>query len=353
MADRVLAIAEHADLAALITDTLVSKGSALVNVSRPIEGLALIRSALELAERTGFVRTAGRAYTNITFFLATRDPREALAYAHKGLAYARRMGLRSDVVAILENGAFAALRVGEWSWADQLPAAIADEGSPENRAFLLEGAVMYAALRGETSDAQAAQLEEIASASDDGQVQSTLTTAAGFRALAASDPRAAHAAWLRTSALNIGFVGFGLALAGRAAVWAGDRALLADTLAMLAATGLHGPAVEADRHSLAAALLALDGRSAESLAAYRDVIEEWQDLGLVWDQAMTRLEMATVLDATDPDVAEAARAARETFVRLLARPLVDRLDRVLAGAAVPQPAPAASGAARSTADAQA
>ncbi len=42
VADRVLEAAEHADLAAIVADTLVTKGTALAYLGRPIEGLGAL-----------------------------------------------------------------------------------------------------------------------------------------------------------------------------------------------------------------------------------------------------------------------------------------------------------------------
>ena len=66
------------------------------------------------------------------------------------------------------------------------------------------------------------------------------------------------------------------------------------------------------------------------MALYRDALREWRDLGLVWDEALCGLDMATLLDLTDPEVRAAATAAREIMVRLEAAPFVARLDAAMA-----------------------
>jgi hypothetical protein len=63
---------------------------------------------------------------------------------------------------------------------------------------------------------------------------------------------------------------------------------------------------------------------------YRDALRRWRDLRFVLDEALTTLDMALLLDSADPEVAEAARTGREIFVRLGARPFVDRLDAAMA-----------------------
>ena len=80
---------------------------------------------------------------------------------------------------------------------------------------------------------------------------------------------------------------------------------------------------------LRAGLAALDGRTAEALAGYRDALRRWRDLGLPWDEALAGVDMAMLLDPADPDVAEAITSSRAVLERLGARPFLARLDQVL------------------------
>ena len=57
-----------------------------------------------------------------------------------------------------------------------------------------------------------------------------------------------------------------LAGAARAALWMGDAAGAADDLAALDGSGVHGPAVDADRKTIRAGIAALEGRPAEAIA---------------------------------------------------------------------------------------
>ncbi len=93
VADRVLAAAEHADLAAIVADTLVTKGTALAIVGRPIEGLGAIIAGRDLAEAHGLGVTVLRADNNRAFSLAGRGPRAAFEHRSAGLALARRLGV--------------------------------------------------------------------------------------------------------------------------------------------------------------------------------------------------------------------------------------------------------------------
>ena len=72
-------------------------------------------------------------------------------------------------------------------------------------------------------------------------------------------------------------------------------------------------------------MAALEGRPAGALASYREALRAWQGLGLAWDEALCAIDMATVLDPADPEVAAAVEMARSTLVRLGAKPMLERL----------------------------
>jgi len=116
-------------------------------------------------------------------------------------------------------------------------------------------------------------------------------------------------------------------------------------LAALDASGVHGRAVEADGVTIRAGIAALEGRPTEAIALYRDALRSWRDLGLAWDEALAGVDMALLLDPTDPWVRANAEAAREILVRLEAAPFIARLDAALARPADPRARAAAPSAA--------
>jgi hypothetical protein len=71
------------------------------------------------------------------------------------------------------------------------------------------------------------------------------------------------------------------------------------------------------------------------LALYTEAFAAWGSLKVMWEQALTALDMATVLDQSEPVVAAAIKTARETFIRLGAKPYLARLDSVAARAGGP------------------
>ena len=105
-------------------------------------------------------------------------------------------------------------------------------------------------------------------------------------------------------------------------------------LGALEATGAHGPWIDSRRVSIQAGLAALGQRPADALGQYADALRRFRDLGVVLDEALTAIEMATLLDPTLPEVRAAADAARGILTRLRARPFLDRLEAAMARGAL-------------------
>jgi hypothetical protein len=121
-----------------------------------------------------------------------------------------------------------------------------------------------------------------------------------------------------------------LPLAIRPATWARDLDLVKEDFKALEASGQHGPGAEADRATIRAGIAALEGRTDDAGRLYREAIRAWRELGQPWREALTAVDMATLLDPADPAVRDAAAAGREILVRLRAAPFVDKLDAALA-----------------------
>ena len=83
-------------------------------------------------------------------------------------------------------------------------------------------------------------------------------------------------------------------------------------------------------------LEALDGQTDEAARRYTAALQQWRHLGLPWEEALTAIDMATVLDPGDPAVVGATEAARTILARLGAAVMLERLE-----AAARQPARAA------------
>ena len=331
VADRALAAAERADLRALVADTLVTKGTALANLGRAYEGLTEIEGGLRLAERNGLAVTALRARLNLGAYMAEADRRAALDNDRVALAEARRQGQRRLALVLLGNAAEDAAWTADWDWAlAQLEEPLAGELEPEDRVLLLGMNLRFHAWRGDPSDALLAEIERFAGDLSDIATLLLREVARADLALARGDLDDAAATYRRAAGLTAGNAPTALALAARAALLAREGRAAALDLEAFDATGIHGPSIEARRTSIRAGLAALDDRAAEALALYADAIRRFADLGVPVEQALTAIEMATLLDPSDPGVRAAAAAARDILVRVGARPFIARLDAALA-----------------------
>ncbi len=257
VAERVLNLAERANLQAIIADTLVTRGTALALVGRAYEGLGVIKAGRELAESIGLNTTVLRAINNIVFVGGPRDPRSALALCREGIAIARRLGQRTWVPGLIDGVAEGGLRTGEWAQAlAEIIDALDDDWEPVDRAWFLIDATIHWAVRGDALDDRLDELSALVRDSDDQQTLANAAHAAGFVELARGDFVAARASWHRATSLSIGQLLYAGPRAARAALWAGDRAGASADLEALDEAGLHGPAVEADRRTIRAGIAA-------------------------------------------------------------------------------------------------
>jgi hypothetical protein len=330
VADGVLEAAERADLAAIVADTLITKGTSLGSLSRATEGLALILGGQSVAESHGLELTLIRAYINRSSVEASRDPRAALRGVQEGLALAGRLGDRSRALVLLSNGVEDALRTGDWPWAlAELDTALAEELEASDRIVLLANLISFDTLRGAQTSDLVAETTRLVGASTDPTLLAALHNASAYEAFGTGRFADARGAWHRLAEVSIGNLADATARSARAALWSSDLAAARTDLAIIDGSGLHGAAVEADRATIQAGIAALEGRSADAVGLYRAALRTWRDLGLAWDEALCGLDMALLLDPADAEVAAAAGAAREILVGLGAVPFVERLDTAM------------------------
>ena len=191
-------------------------------------------------------------------------------------------------------------------------------------------AAMIRARRGEPVDDWLARFEAVAAGSRDAIVLITRHIVQSEIAMAAGRLAEAREQALLAARASAEYAPSMIAMAARAAIWPGDAAGARGDLEALGETGTHGPAVELRRKTIQAGLAALDGRPHEALMLYREVLRGCGDLRLAWDEALTAIDMAMLLDPAEPAVQEAADAARGILSDLGARPYLARLEAALA-----------------------
>ena len=330
VADRVLEAAERADLVAVIADTLVTRGTSLGNLGRLYEGSGVIRAGEDLAAAHGQMKTVLRAMVNRSGQQGNTDPRAGLEAARTGLALARRLGLRSSASLLVGNAASLAYRTGDWDWAvGALEEELAEDLASTDRLNVLTNLFSYRLERGEPAASLLATLEGLAAEIGDAGAKETVRGSSAEAAFLDGRLAEAHEAWRGLAERDPFNAPAMLTSACRAALWSADLAGAREDLAALDATGVHGVAIEAIRQGLRAGIAALEGRDADALGLYREVLRTWRDLDLPIDSALTVLDMMVVLDATQPEVIEAAATTREVLTRLGAVRLLGHLEAPL------------------------
>jgi hypothetical protein len=101
--------------------------------------------------------------------------------------------------------------------------------------------------------------------------------------------------------------------------------------------------MELDVATIRAGVAALQGRAAEAVAAYREVLKGWRAAGLAFDEALAVTDMATLLpqERVSAEFQTALAWARETLGRLGAKPILERLANAPQGRSdAPQSRPA-------------
>jgi hypothetical protein len=116
-------------------------------------------------------------------------------------------------------------------------------------------------------------------------------------------------------------------IAGHAAVLLGDLSSLRGDREFFEYNAIFGDWFARSHASLEAGVLALEGNSEESIAAYRRVIDEWRAADLRFDLALALLERALLLGAHDPEAAGGRDEAAAIFEEMGATGLLERLER--------------------------
>jgi class 3 adenylate cyclase/tetratricopeptide (TPR) repeat protein len=328
-ADRALIEAEQSDLIPAIVNGMITKGGALGYLGRGYEGISTMRGAFSLAEAHGIETGMLRAQTNLSDAQISRDPRAALETARGGLERVRRLGRLDYLGTLTLNGTYPAFRTGDWDWAvaeaKSLQAAALNE---VDRAAGLLGAIVIDAARGEDVAERAAEALTVMGGGSDNQALATVEDVSGAIALIQGRLEEAYERSSRAAGMIAWLAPMAYLNAARAAIWLKDLDRVRIALDRMRAT-THGPAIAAGTATVEGAIAALGGDRDAAFAHYRSALGAWRDLGLPVDEALTAIDMATVLGPGLPDVDAAASTARDTLRRLRARPLLARLEAAM------------------------
>jgi hypothetical protein len=228
------------------------------------------------------------------------------------------------------NSAICALRVGEWDWAAALLEEwLSIEATASGWAEFYVDRAILRALRGEDPGSDIEQAGTLRASITDPQFESYELLARAWAAFAEDDLVTARDRAERAARITDYFVPLALPLAVRAALWAGDPREATAVVDAFQSAGFWGAALDVDRTTARAGAAALEGRGGEALAAYREALRGYRQLGLAFDEAAAVVDMATLLprpERDSPEVRSAVEQARALLTRLGARPFLARLD---------------------------
>jgi class 3 adenylate cyclase len=299
-ADRALAAALRLELTGIATDLRVTRGTARFSLGDEEAGLVDLRAAIAQAQDAGLLQTELRARNNEAWALLGDDPRAAMETARVGLELATAMGLGDIAVPLADIACTAAIETGDWAWALETIAELAQRGIPDTfRIVLAANASIIDTLRGAAGAMDALDALDPLPPDTDRQVVAGVQQARAWAAFVAGEPEDAHR--LAQQATE-GYVGsdpaYQRALATRASLWAGDGESAAASIAGLSAPGRWGRATEATLATMEAGLSALAGNDAH--AEYRGAGLAWEALGLPLQRALCMLDQQRLApDATD------------------------------------------------------
>jgi len=314
---------------------------ALISLSRQRneEAVAFIKHALELALNNDISSTALRAFTNLGEVLNSRDRyEEALDNYRRGMALAQKVGDRSFQSSLLSEAAFTLVRLGRWDEALELAVQVPDLGRGNNRTMSLWQALVEVHVhRGKLAEApDLLSLHAQAESSADVQDRSIWAAVTAMVALSQGDAERARALaeeGLRAAEQLGGSqaIRSGVVIAMESAFAQGDLNRVEELLGTLQglSRGVIPPVLRAQRERFGARLAAARGHAEAVEDGFMAAASVFGEVGVVFSQAVTRLELAEWL--IEQDRAEEAEPLLEqagaVFEGLEARPWLERLSR--------------------------
>jgi tetratricopeptide (TPR) repeat protein len=329
-AERTLVAAERLDMVTEVAEAMNTKALVLQILGRFIEATTTLRGVLWLAEQNSLTQAELRAYNNLTFLLATADPRTALKVAQVGIERAAKVGARVWVTLLASNGATAALRVGDWATAQALMDAWLDASSDwVSRVELDSVAAIMAACRAAPGDQPAREFESGHLDSSDPQIAALERITRAWVGLCEGRDGDSITDAMAAAGHATGYAVMAYPLAMRAAIWSGDASRAVAAISAFEALSIHGAAVEATRHGMRSGLATLEGRRQDAIDHAVEALERWSNIGARFEYALAVIDASVAGGRSQPWLAEHAVRARGILEELGARALIARWDRLV------------------------
>ena len=344
--DRVLGAPQAAGDEKLI-EVLVTKGTAMIPLTRLREAEVLLRGAIEVADRNGLVGTGVRARNNLLSLLELDDLESALKMLQEGYAISVRYGLTTWALQFSHVALKDAFFYGDWdSWVRETAEL---DASRFYRGWRTDALGHRAAFRGDLDTARqlgAEAAELVGTASSQAAAGIGLSTA--LRSVAACDwPAVLPAARIGWSHYDstipsvIWALTAGMALA--------DRPTIDEARAQLDADKWPGRVPDALRGYADAGLMLIEARWSEAKTQYLVAARAFADGGEWLCRALLDLGVGTFAAGRFAEADEAAVAAETFFAQRGAQTFVDRYRASVGGPRPTKPLSNQRGAAASSA----
>ncbi len=341
LSDEAIIVAERVNEPDLLARALLAKGSTLASMGRLHEGVALIRAGLQVARDNDLTDDLLAALTLLGFHLGEVDNEAAMDSYREGLEVARGVGHRAFVLQFINNMGYSGYIVGEWDEAlAAMDEVLAGDVEISSRIWVWSNELIIRAARGEAIDDKLDELDALVAEHGNERLGVPVLDPKATLAQSRGDGKNARRHWLEIADKWSTQAAPAIYQAARLALWDGDLDTLRTDLAAIDATGFHGPVIEARRQTIQAGIAALQGNGRQATELFLNALSSWRRLKITWEEALTGLDMARVLDPSTPEVAATAESTRQIFERLGAQPYLEMLDKALARSSTPvRPSP--------------
>jgi tetratricopeptide (TPR) repeat protein len=314
-ADRALSLGSRLPTPTVVVEAMVTKGTSLDPVGRLVEGQAVLRGAIVMADQAGLIAAALRARNNLWGLTMQMDVVAAETLSREGYELATRYGHRPFLYQFLWNLIESALRRGDWdSWMEER-SALAEEvqfhpyyqvGYEGQRAVRL-------AMRGERDAAQEAYERAVAATKlvQTSQVVYTELTRGWLRLVDGDLLEAVDAA--KRAATDSNFKFDGLWLAAYAAAAGGLMDELDRSIAELAGQSAGRSVVAGLEGAARAARAARSGDLDAARIGFADAMNALDRAGSAMDHHLAGLLWGALLADEQAEAATAASEAEEFF----------------------------------------
>jgi class 3 adenylate cyclase/tetratricopeptide (TPR) repeat protein len=314
MADVVLEQAENHGRFAILADVLVTKGSALGNLGRPQEGIAILALGERVAEEHGLTNTRLRGLNNELAFVGEMDPVRAYEAALDGVGLARKVGSVMWERNFAGNLAFHAFRVGQWARAEaDLRRVLDDDVEPADGLLLTNNLISFEAFRGRPTDALMARMREMAERVEDQWGEMLLNDSEAFIALGQGRLDLAAERWEEGGVKGGPSNAFNFLWSACTFLWLGEPDRARSSLRAFDALGVQLPARMVFRDGLVAVLQAYDGQPEEALLSIGAAHRRLSELSLPDDAARLAIAAAHAIGPDEPSIAAMLRTATEFY----------------------------------------